>query len=148
MRNTTNSNWYSGKLGVAEEGIIPVNWQHSTRLVVHPAIEDLEHTLQSARDADNTTQRRLQVTKEMIEFSMASETRIASLSRDEAAAAKTAARVDWLENWPSSLGYVFATSGFKIDAKKGSSIDWALVEVDPGRTGANNVGLALHCNVS
>lgn len=84
----------------------------------------------------------------MIESSMASDTRIASLPRDEAAAAKTAARVEWFEKWPSTLGYVFATSGFKIDAKKGHSIDWALVEVDPGRTGANNVGFALHCNAS
>ena len=43
------SNGILCKLELARKGIIPINWQHSSRPVVQPAIEDLEETLRSAR---------------------------------------------------------------------------------------------------
>lgn len=123
---------------------MPTNWQHSGRLVIHPAMEDLQETLEAAQIASDTTQRRLQQTTERTKRHMASETRVTSLPRDKAAAAETAARVQMFLSWPSRLGYVFATSGYKIDAKMECSIDWALVEIDPERTGTNAVGSVSH----
>lgn len=123
---------------------MPANWQHSGRLVIHPAMADLQQTLEAANTANAAIQHRLQQTLAMIAGHMASESRISSLPKDEAAAAETAASVQMFLDWTSRLGNVFASSGYKIDAKRECSIDWTLVEMDPGRTGTNAVGFVLH----
>lgn len=52
----------------------------------------------------------------MIESHMTSETRVTSLPKDKAAAARIAARARMFWNRSSRLGYVFVTSGSKMDA--------------------------------
>lgn len=110
----------------------------SDRLVSSPSETDMEETKRSRLDFLDEQEKRLGQIEIEKENGCMSAARERGLKLQIQRVRVATERVSELEGYETELGYILASSGFRV-AESGCTIDWGLIEVDEKRVGGNFV---------
>lgn len=122
-----------------DHGLSPINLEPSDFGVDSPSEVDLRDTLQASISFRQARLEIVNETKMLIENGLASAGRTRHLEKGIRNWENATKRVSELQSLDRRLGWVLASSGFRI-AKTGCSLDWGLVEVSEERLAGNVVG--------